>query len=159
MTTVPYQSPFEIGHRSDPESLQAARRHRVTLLHAIRALEEALAAPAQESGWRERVCRRLQALCAAFAEHVVVTEGQTGLYAELLDHAPRLGRRVDRLVREHATVEATLSTLERRAARFETTVDELRGRASDLLRELSRHRQRGADLVYEAYHTDMGGET
>jgi hypothetical protein len=36
---------------------------------------------------------------------------------------------------------------------------ELRTWASDLLRELSRHRQRGADLVYEAYETDIGGET
>jgi hypothetical protein len=35
----------------------------------------------------------------------------------------------------------------------------LRGWTSDLLHELSRHRQRGADLVYEAYETDIGGET
>jgi hypothetical protein len=38
-------------------------------------------------------------------------------------------------------------------------VELARGWASDLLRELSRHRQRGADLVYEAYATDIGGET
>jgi hypothetical protein len=159
MTTIPYQSPLEVDHRSDPQSLPAVRRQRATLLHAIRGVEEALAAPAQEPGWRERVVGRLQSLGAAFAEHVVVTEGPAGLYAELLDHAPRLCRPVYGLAREHAAVEAALSTLERRAALPETTVDEVRCWASDLLRELSRHRQRGADLVYEAYHTDIGGET
>jgi septation ring formation regulator EzrA len=159
MTAVPYQSPLEVDHRSGPQSLQAARRHRATLLHAIRALEEALAAPGQEPGWRERVSGRLQSLSVAFAEHVMVTEGPAGLYAELLDHAPRLCRRVEVLSREHDAVETALSTLERRAARPERTVDEVRCWASDLLRELSRHRQRGADLVYEAYHTDIGGET
>jgi hypothetical protein len=159
MTAVPYQSPLEVDHRSGPQSLQAARRHRATLLQAIRALEEALAAPAQEPGWRERVSGRLRSLSAAFAEHVMVTEGPAGLYAELLDHAPRLCRRVEVLSREHDAVETALSTLERRAALSETTVDEVRCWASDLLRELSRHRQRGADLVYEAYHTDIGGET
>lgn len=159
MTAIPYQSPLEVDHRSDPESLQAARRHRATLLHAIRAVEEALAAPAQEPGWRERVSTRLQSLSAAFADHVMVTEGPAGLYAELLDHAPRLSRRVHGLVREHAAVETALSTLGRRTALPGTTIDELRSWSSDLLRELSRHRQRGADLVYEAYHTDIGGET
>lgn len=159
MTAVPYQSPLEVDQRSDPQPLQAARRQRATLLHAIQALEEALAAPSQEPGWRERVAGRLQSLSAAFAEHVVVTEGPAGLYAELLDHAPRLCRRVEGLIREHAAVETALSSLERRAVPPETTVDEVRWWGSDLLRELSRHRQRGADLVYEAYHTDIGGET
>jgi hypothetical protein len=37
--------------------------------------------------------------------------------------------------------------------------DDMRGWGSNLLRDLSRHRQRGADLVYEAYATDIGGET
>jgi hypothetical protein len=159
MTAIPYQSPLEIDHRSDPDSLQAARRHRVTLLHAIRAVEEALAAPAQEPGWRERVSVRLQTLGAAFADHVMVTEGPAGLYAELLDYAPRLSRQAEGLIREHAAVETALSALVRRAALPGIRIEELRSWTSDLLRELSRHRQRGADLVYEAYHTDIGGET
>jgi septation ring formation regulator EzrA len=159
MTTIPYQSPVEVDRKSDPQSLQNARRHRATLLHAIQALETSLAAPAQELGWRDRVVARLRALSAAFAEHVVVTEGTAGLYAELLDHAPRLCHGVHGLVREHAAVKTALSTLERRAVQREARIDDLRSWASDLLRELSRHRQRGADLVYEAYHTDIGGET
>ena len=89
----------------------------------------------------------------------MVTEGPDGLYAELLDHAPRLTRQVQVLVREHAAVAATMSGLQRRIDTPDVRVEDLRTWASDLLRELSRHRQRGADLVYEAYATDIGGET
>jgi hypothetical protein len=40
-----------------------------------------------------------------------------------------------------------------------TDVEAVRELAIALLAKLSRHRQRGADLVYEAYQTDIGGET
>lgn len=143
----------------DATSLAIARRHRVTLLENIQAFEQALAAPAGDPAWRPRVSTRLHALRGAFAEHIVVTEGPDGLYAELLDHAPRLARAVRTLVREHAAVAAALGVLQRRVDAPEATVDDLRAWASDLLRELSRHRQRGADLVYEAIETDIGGET
>jgi hypothetical protein len=140
-------------------SLAVARRHRVALLHNIQSFERALAAPAGDPGWRPRVSTRLHRLRGAFAEHIVVTEGPDGLYAELLDHAPRLARCVHVLVREHAAVATAMSALQRRVDQPGPTVEELRAWSSDLLRELSRHRQRGADLVYEAYETDIGGET
>jgi hypothetical protein len=140
-------------------ALRAARRHRAALLGEIHFLEQALAAPAREPGWRHRVGDRLGGLRGAFVEHMVLTEGPEGLYAELLDHAPRLARGVHVLIREHAAVEATMSALQRRVDLPEITVSELRNWTTDLLRELSRHRQRGADLVYEAYQTDIGGET
>ncbi|HYU67411.1 MAG TPA: hypothetical protein VEK09_11695 [Jatrophihabitantaceae bacterium] len=38
-------------------------------------------------------------------------------------------------------------------------VAQLRTRGIDLLTRLDKHRQRGADLVFEAYETDIGGET
>jgi len=121
--------------------------------------EQAIASPVGEPGWRERVSTRLHALRGAFAEHIVVTEGGDGLYAELLDHAPRLSGQVRTLVREHAAIAAAMSSLQRCVDTPESPAEELRAAASDLLRELSRHRQRGADLVYEAYATDIGGET
>ena len=34
-----------------------------------------------------------------------------------------------------------------------------RQRGATFLGMLSRHRQRGADLVFDAYQTDIGGET
>jgi hypothetical protein len=139
--------------------LAAARRHRAELLHSIQSFERALAVPAGNPDWRAGVAGRLRTLRAAFTEHVVLTEGPDGLYAELLDHAPRLARGVDVLVREHAALATAMDTLQVHADAVGTGVDAMRGWASDLLRELSRHRQRGADLVYEAYATDIGGET
>jgi hypothetical protein len=139
--------------------LAVARRHRAELLHAIQDFERALAVPAGEPTWRHGVADRLRSLRGAFAEHVVVTEGSDGLYAELLADAPRLARMVDVLTREHAALLAAMDALQARVERPEPGVEEVRGWASDLLRELSRHRQRGADLVYAAYATDIGGET
>ena len=88
----------------------------------------------------------------------MVTEGPDGLYAELLDHAPRLARQVQVLIREHAAIAAPCPASSA-GSTPDVRVEDLRTWASDLLRELSRHRQRGADLVYEAYATDIGGET
>jgi len=138
-------------------SLAAARRHRLELLTAIQAFERALAAPARDPRWRELVAERLRALREAFGEHVVVTEGPEGLYAELLTNAPRLAHGVDALVREHAVVLTKLDRLSQRMSTMD--VERIRAKASDRLLLLARHRQRGADLVYEAYATDIGGET
>ncbi|MEE6257299.1 hypothetical protein [Plantactinospora sonchi] len=140
-------------------ALRAARRNRAALLHEIHLLEAAVAAPVRDPGWRRRLGNRLTGLRTAFAEHMDVTEGTDGLYAELLDHAPRLARGVHLLIREHAAVVATLAVLQHRVGLPETSTVQVRSWATDLLRELSRHRQHGADLVYEAYQTDIGGET
>jgi len=127
------------------------------LLAAIQGFERAIAAPARDPRWRELVTERLRALREAFGEHVVVTEGPEGLYAELLAHAPRLASGVDTLVREHGQVLAALDRLYQRVSTMD--IERIRAKASDRLLQLARHRQRGADLVYEAYATDIGGET
>ncbi|GAB3970405.1 hypothetical protein V1634_23015 [Plantactinospora veratri] len=156
--SVPSESPTP-GTPTGSATLRMVRRRRAALLGEIHLLEQALAAPARDPGWRPRVRSSLGGLRCAFAEHMVSTEGPDGLYAELLDHAPRLARGVHVLIREHAAVVDTMSALQRRVDLPEIGVTELRNWATDLLRELSRHRQRGADLVYEAYQTDIGGET
>jgi hypothetical protein len=143
----------------DERALAAARRQRAELLQSIHQFERALAVPAGNPSWHDVVTVRLAALRDAVTEHVVVTEGPDGLYSELLDHAPRLCRGVDILTREHAALVAAVEALCARLREPAVAVEQVRGWASDLLRELSRHRQRGADLVYEAYATDIGGET
>src|SRR6266545_135261 len=117
------------------------------------------AGPLDTARRRRRVSLRLERLREAFAEHVSVTEGATGLYAEVLVAAPRLARTVGVLVREHSMITRTLDALTERLVGVPVDAERFRNWASDLLRELSRHRQRGADLVYEAYATDIGGET
>jgi hemerythrin HHE cation binding domain-containing protein len=136
-------------------ALDNARRQRVELLDVMHRLEHALAAPAGSGDWRAMVGAQLGRLRGVFAYHIEVTEGNDGLYADLLAYAPRLARGVERLTREHATIGARIEVL---LNRLDVDAELLRGRATDLLTELSRHRQRGADLVYEAYATDIGGE-
>ena len=138
-------------------SLDIARRQRAQLLAMIQRVERALAAPAGEPGWRSAVLSRFAALREAFADHIAVTEGHDGLYAELLSTAPRLAHGVDGLVRDHTRLRHAIDAVWVRAPGARP--QELRAWAGDLLRDLSRHRQRGADLVYEAYQTDIGGET
>jgi hypothetical protein len=137
----------------------AARRRRAELVQAIQCFAQAVAAPASEPAWRERVQRRLAALRRRLAEHVVATEGPDGLYAELLAHAPRLGRPVAGLVAEHGALQGRADSLARWLGAPGPEVERVRQWAGELLTALSQHRQRGADLVYEAYATDLGGET
>jgi hypothetical protein len=138
---------------------ELARRQRAALLHTIQGFEQALAAPAREPGWRERLARRLAGLRDQLTEHIVITEGPDGLYAALLADAPRLSRQVTALVADHDRLLARIDTLARRVVRPSYPVVAARDGAGQLLSHLSRHRQVGADLVYEAYATDIGGET
>lgn len=144
-------------------SPSGARRLRTELLGGIQRLEHAIDAPVGDPAWRPGMTRAVEQLRAAFTEHVDVTEGPGGLYAGLLEHAPRLARGVNALVGEHQAVLSALNALEdrldRAAVDFDGTVEEVRRQAAQVLREVWQHRQRGADLVYEAYATDIGGET
>jgi hypothetical protein len=151
------------------------------LLKLMSSFQMAVAVTPHEPGWRHQVSERLTGLRRAFAEHVWATEGPEGLYRELVDQAPRLASGVHGLVRDHRSLLDSIEGLERQFCPETTAatgpgraapppaaaepdgsapdIDELRGWARQLLRELYEHRQRGADLVYEAYGTDIGGET
>ncbi|GAA2709276.1 hypothetical protein ACFY2R_01865 [Micromonospora olivasterospora] len=132
---------------------------RPTLLADVPALTRALAAPAGAPRWREHLLTRLGPLHQGFAEHVEATEGPAGLYAELIAHAPRLDHGVRLLTQEHAGITEALAALQRAAERAGVPAEEVRLRAGYLVELLSRHRQRGADLLWQAYETDLGGET
>lgn len=143
--------------------VEALRRQRAELRGSMSALELALAAPAPGGHvrWAERVHVALVELSADLREHIEVTEGPDGLYADLLATAPRLSGAVEALAREHTRITGQVQVL---LARLDTPdgvedVDEVRDLGTSLLGVLVRHRQRGADLVYEAYELDLGGET
>jgi hypothetical protein len=140
---------------------QAARRRRAELLQSVQRFEQAVAAPVRDPAWPERVRQRLGALRDQLAEHVVVTEGPDGLYAELLAHAPRLDRPVAGLVADHAELQLLADGLAGALGGPGPCPEpaRVRQRSGELLAALWAHRQRGADLVYEAYETDIGGET
>lgn len=146
----------------DP-GFETLRAHRAELLESMRALEQALAAPAtgRSIAWAERVNVALVELDADFGEHVELTEGPEGLYRALLAAAPQLSSQVTRLVAEHSEIKKSIDSLLTSVGTPVTNgdVDSIRESATTFLGMLSRHRQRGADLVFGAYQTDIGGET
>jgi len=146
----------------DQAFLEALRRQRAELRESIGALELALAGPApgDHVRWAERVHVALVELSADFREHIDVTEGDDGLYVDILVTAPRLAEAVARLTREHAQIADLIDDLLARSLTPESMdLDKVRGLGTTLLGSLVSHRQRGADLVYEAYEFDVGGET
>ncbi|MFC0007415.1 hypothetical protein [Micromonospora siamensis] len=156
MVTRPVRQPTTVTGTGRPPVPPPSRP---TFSGDVHALARALAVPPGEARWRERLILRLAPVRRGFAEHVRATEGPTGLYAELLGHAPRLDHGVRLLTREHAAIATALAALQRAAELPGVECEELCGRAGHLLRALARHRQRGADLIWQAYQTDLGGET
>jgi hypothetical protein len=149
------QLPIPAGQQADAPWL----RSRAELRQAIRRFARAVSAPADEPAWSRRLRSRLAALRGQLTEHIVVTEGPGGLYAELLEHAPRLTRPVAGLVADHEALLTRVDVLADRLHQPSADPVATRRGAGALLVALARHRQRGADLVYEAYATDLGGET
>jgi hypothetical protein len=150
-----------VGAR-DP-GLDVLRRRRAELGGSMRALEQALAAPApgRRAAWAERVDAALVELSGAFGAHVAVAEGPDGLHEAVLVASPRLANSVRRLVGEHTVIKGLIGDLlvRIRPPVAADEVDPIRERATALLGRIARHRQRGADLVYQAYQVDLGGET
>jgi hypothetical protein len=147
----------------DHTLLEELRRRRAELLESMSAVEQALAAPApgREPRWAERVHVALVELSADFGEHIDITEGPDGLYRELLSRAPRLSGAVTRLTGEHARIGELINELLACVGESELNqdVETVRDRGTVLLAKLAGHRQRGSDLIYEAYASDIGGET
>jgi hypothetical protein len=152
----------------EPEEQQLLRevgRRRAELRAAMDALERALASPAgpgvSAAAWSDRLRESLRRLYDAFAQHVSITEGPDGLYAELAQHSPRLAHAVVRLTDEHGDVVRRIEELLTMAdvSAVAGHVPEARKAGTELLVVLMRHRQRGADLVFEAFGLDIGGET
>jgi hypothetical protein len=162
--TAGTEASMEPGSFSPEQKLvDELRRRRAELLESMRAVEQALAAPApgRQGHWAERVQVALVELAADFREHINFTEGPDGIYAELLGTAPRLHSAVSALTREHALITDQLAALIDRAGPEDITgdVDAVREQGTALLARLLRHRQRGSDLIFEAYQADIGGET
>jgi hypothetical protein len=124
----------------------------------VRGLAWALANVDYGPDWPQRLNHHLDHLHQAFHEHVRETEGDNGAYAEVVHAAPRLARGIRMLAGDHERLTAALAALRCRLESGASAAD-LRLSAAELLEQLDRHRQRGIDLLYEAYSTDIGGET
>lgn len=152
-------------NRATPQqfSLASLRRRRAELRGAMNAFERALAAPVADDPdhWADSVHTALRELASDFREHVDITEGDDGLYAELRETAPRLSDAVARLAEEHIEIQRLIDDVQRLddETGANRSLDRVRERGTVLLMRLVRHRQRGSDLVYDAYEVDIGGDT
>ena len=141
------------------ERLEEAKQQRRGLRSAMADLEGALAAaaPGGAAAWGNAVRTTLDHLRAAVDRHVAVTEGAGGLFAEIVERAPRLTPRVDRLRLDHVELAEECASLAERLDGVvgDDSVAQVRDGGVALLTHLVRHRHLGADLVYEAYNVDI----
>ena len=151
-----------VAFAPDP-GLDVLRRRRAELFESMGALRQALDArtPGRLETWSEWVEVALSELSADLRAHIAITEGPGGLHRDVVEVAPRLCHAVARLARDHVQISAMLDRLSSQAGDVATVEDvaEVRNVGAALLERLARHRRRGADLVFEAYATDIGGET
>ncbi len=144
-------------------TLEEAARRRADLYRSILGLEQAAARPAvaREEQWLTGVIEALEALEVDIVDHIEITERRDGLYAEIVEAAPRLSHKVQVLRGEHPEMQEATWNLKARLtgarAGDALSVDEARGEIQHLLGRLVEHRQLGADLVWEAYSRDIGG--
>ena len=140
---------------SPSQPLEAALEKRDELHRDLIEFERSLAAPARgrEAQWRAGVQAAAARLRDAFANHIAVTEGTDGLFAEIMSEAPRLAHHIDLLRNEHREISAEVS---RAAERPAGDPDEIRKEALVLFNRFAHHRQKGADLLYDAYDVDLG---
>ncbi len=142
-----------------PEMLPELRGRRDRLRRATLALEDAASAPAagDVTAWGAAVAARLDDFAAAFDDHVEITEGEDGLFHELVEASLEVTSAVDRLRRDHVTMQAELERARAHAAevRDRAGIEEVRRSILQLAASVFKHRQRGSDLLYDAYSVDV----
>jgi hypothetical protein len=124
---------------------------------SLSELEDRLAAAAASAGWRDDVISAYQQLRDAFLAHVEEVEGPDGILVDLVEAAPRVANTVALLEAEHVTITERMDALIDKVPTHPPA--EIREESLELMRALVLHRQRGSDLVYEAYSTDLGGQS
>lgn len=137
---------------------EAAEERRERLRQLMDRLEAALAEPyrADRDAWRSRLSGLGDELDVEWRSHVAGTEGDDGLFDELIVAAPRLAAAVERVRDEHPAIQTDLARF-RDAVEDGAEPDAIRRAGLALLTALIVHRQHGADLLYEAYWVDVGG--
>ena len=142
---------------ADP--LASVRVRRDDLYDATLALERALSSPARgrATTWAAAVRDRLGRLATALRAHVDGTEGDGGLFDQILEREPRLAHGIDGLRAEHRDQTEAVEAADALLAGIadENGADEVRTRLHDLIHQLLVHRSRGAELVYDAYNVDL----
>jgi hypothetical protein len=145
------------------KSHQSTRDDRDRLIFAIHAVERALAsaAPNRERAWLRAVLKAMRLLESAMQQQCVNADSPLSLLAEIINDAPHLYPRVERLKREYRDLLRQISEL---LDQFEGGLGveetpnyvDLRQRLAWLLTALRHQQSRETDLIFEAVDTDLG---
>lgn len=159
-----------------PPAGASAMPIRTELDQRMLGLDSALSAVADvpPHRWRRRVEVAAKELADCFHDHVLATEGPSGLYLEARTTEPRLASRVRRLLRDHVELTRALtdlvgmahpagppsgpSTVSPRAAEDDSdrATMPLRAAGRTVLAALARHARLGSDLFFELHQRDLG---
>lgn len=138
----------------DTRSLIIERRK--SLYEAMQGLEAAAARASGQPDWIEKVTESLTALSMALDRHVAEIEADDGLFAEVLDRAPRMRPIVDTLRDDHHHLKAACrSALETARANPDIKPRVMRRKILAILGRLSMHRQDGAELLFDTHNVDL----
>lgn len=144
-------------------SQDSARNDRERLISTIHQLEWALssAAPTRERAWMPPVLSAMRSLESAMQQQYANAESADGLLSQIINDAPHLAPRVDRLKKEYRDLLRQMSTLRDQfesgsnAYELPNFVD-IRQRLAWLLNAVRHHQSRETDLIFEAVNTDLG---
>src|SRR4051812_47709240 len=90
--------------------LDAVRAQRLSLRAAMDEVERSIvsAATGRPGEWATRLGACLDRLMTAFDRHVEITEAADGLLEEVIEEAPRLVPRVERLKKDHVDIRVSI---------------------------------------------------
>lgn len=141
-------------------------RHTPELHEALAGLREALGRDALGSEFgSEEIASACRPLRDAFDRHVASTEGEGGMFRDVIRRACWLESGVTRLVYEHlglrVRLDLMLRTIEDPAGSGcadAAGMRRIREDAPALVEDFDAHRQREALLLFEAYLSGIGGD-
>jgi hypothetical protein len=139
------------------DHLHEVRERRAGLRAAVGRVEGSLAAPAsgRAGQWSKELRAELDDLGDALELHITVTEAPDGLLHDIIESAPRLLHRVERVRSDHLTLRQHLDAARAALPDHDEGVATARDRVVELLTAVVRHRHLGAELVYDAYNVDL----
>lgn len=149
--------PAEIlGEWPSFDTRQLIIKRRKSLYEAMQSLEAAAARASGQPDWTEKITESLSTLLQALDSHVAEIEAEDGLFAEVLDRAPRMRPMVDTLRDDHDDLRAACRVaLETARSNPDIKPHVMRRKIMTILGRLSMHRQDGAELLFDTHNLDL----
>lgn len=141
----------------EPATVETHRQiagRRQDLYDAMQRLESSVARASGLNDWAEKVDEALERLRSSLERHVAEVEAPDGLFADIMDRAPRLAHDVERLRKEHRELTSACRSA-RDLISADADVQEIRRKVLGMLGRLAIHRQRGSELLFDTYNVDL----